>query len=91
MFRTALCPSGLFLCCRRAGKPTCFADCCGSLIFSIKSEGEQEERGSCDSAYSFNLQLLRRCGDALGLVVLAISPPVNDKSTGVSVVLQVSV
>lgn len=32
------------VCCRVSGKPTCFA-CCGSLIFSMKSEGEQKEKG----------------------------------------------
>lgn len=53
-----LCAGGVFFGGRAFDKPTCFADCCGSLILSIKSEGEQEERGSCNSAYSFNFQHL---------------------------------
>lgn len=62
----ALCLSVLCIFCCEPGDPTCFADCCGSLIFSIKSEGELEERGSCNSAYSFSFQHLKRCGEKGG-------------------------
>lgn len=55
-----------------SGKPTCFA-CCGSLILSRKSEGEQKERGSCNSAYSCSFQHSKRCVDIVGLAVMRLS------------------
>lgn len=72
MFNVASCAGVVCFSCS-AGKPTCFADCCGSLIFSIKSEGEQEKRGSCNSAYSLNFQHLKRCADTHGFVVMRSS------------------
>lgn len=100
MFQIALCVvgvlrAGFFFCGVRLDKPTCFADCCGSLILSIKSEAEQEGKGVMQFSIFVQFPALEtvrghsraRCSVA----VFAISAHRNAEPARVSAILQGSV
>lgn len=95
MLKIALCICVVFFGAVGLANPTCFADCCGSLIFSIKSEGEQEGKGVTQFSIFAQFPTLETARGHSWLccyaVVFVISPAAHEKSARVSVISQVSV
>lgn len=76
-------------------RPTCFADCYGSLILSILSEGEQEGKGVTEFSIFEQFPTLEPSGTHSWVCcyasALANNPTVEDKVHHSRVLSQVSV